>query len=212
MTRGVLTATAWLCIAGWCVPAGAHPHGWIDLQSTVIFDGDGRIAALQLDWLFDEFYSAFVLADIAANGQPRDETLRQMAGQDIENLREYGYFSDVRVDDVRVDTATVEEFDAGLRDDRLWLRFTVPLQQPVDPRSHAVKFAIYDPTYFIAILHVEDAPVVLTGTGAEGCHSRIIQPTPSLDAIGLAAALDRTQTSDDTLGEVFAEWVRVRCD
>lgn len=210
--RGALTVAVLLGMVGWCMPAGAHPHGWIDVQSTVVFDGEGRITALRLDWLFDDIYSVFVLDEIADAGQARDEALRAIARRDLENLREYGYFTDLRIDGTRVETGPVEQYDIGMREERLWLRFTVPLPAPVDPRAHGVTFAVYDPTYFLEVLHVEGTPVILAGVGAEGCESRLRQPQPTLEAIGLAASLDQTQSAGDTLGEVFAEWVTVTCE
>ena len=36
----------------------AHPHAWIDLRSRVVLDDGGRVRALELDWLFDDFYTA----------------------------------------------------------------------------------------------------------------------------------------------------------
>ena len=44
----------------------AHPHVWIDLKTQFEFNGEGRITGLQIDWTFDEFYSAFVIADAGA--------------------------------------------------------------------------------------------------------------------------------------------------
>ena len=41
--------------------ASAHPHSWIDLRSEAVFDDQGRLAALHETWLFDEYYTAFVI-------------------------------------------------------------------------------------------------------------------------------------------------------
>ncbi|MCB9946610.1 MAG: DUF1007 family protein [Rhodospirillaceae bacterium] len=205
-------AIAALAVAVPAAPAAGHPHGWIDVQSTVVFDGAGRITALSLDWLFDDIYSVFILDGLPADGEARGAALREIARQDLENLREYGYFTDLRVDGARVETGMVDEFDTGLRDERLWLRFTVPLQTPVDPRADAVTFAVYDPTYFLEVLHVEETPVILAGAGTAGCSARVRQPAPTLEAIGLAASLDRSESAGDTLGEVFAQWVTITCE
>ena len=200
------------CIGLWCLPAGAHPHGWIDVQSTVVFDGEGRVTALRLDWLFDDVYSVFVLEEVVTDGRPPDEVLEEIARQDLQNLSEYGYFTDLRVDGDRVETGVVEQFEIGMRGYRLWLQFTVPLSDPVDPRIQEVVFGIYDPTYFLEVLHVEETPVILAGAGTEGCGSRLEEPNPTFEAISLAASVDQTESASDTLGELFAEWVTVRCE
>ncbi len=215
MTAGMrwpLAAAALFCSASWWVPANAHPHGWIDVQSTVVFDGEGRITGLRLDWVFDDFYSVFVMDEISVDPRQQAEVLAEIARQDLENLSEYGYFTDLRVDGTRVDTGVVEQFDIDLRGMRLWLQFTVPLEAPVDPRTQEVVFGIYDPTYFLEVLHVEDQAVILAGAGADNCQSRIEEPNPTFEMVSLAASLDQSESAGDTLGELFAEWVSVQCE
>ena len=182
------------------------------MQSTVVFDGEGRITGLRLDWLFDDFYSVFVMDEISGDTRSQDEILAEIARQDLQNLSEYGYFTDLRVDGARVDTGVVEQFDIDLRGMRLWLQFTVPLQAPLDPRAQEVVFGIYDPTYFLEVLHVEEQPVILAGAGAGNCDSRIEEPNPTFEMISLAASLDQSESAGDTLGELFAQWVTVRCE
>ncbi|MBO6784440.1 MAG: DUF1007 family protein, partial [Alphaproteobacteria bacterium] len=56
---GLVAALIGLFVAGAAQPAHAHPHVWIDLRSQLVFDGDGRMQGLEIDWTFDELYSAF---------------------------------------------------------------------------------------------------------------------------------------------------------
>ncbi len=76
------------------VGAKAHPHAWIDLESRLIFDAQGRIEAVELDWLFDEFYTAFFAEEfVAAARRPR--TSLGGGGENLANLRDYDYFSEL---------------------------------------------------------------------------------------------------------------------
>jgi ABC-type uncharacterized transport system substrate-binding protein len=189
----------------------AHPHAWIDLRSRVIIDDDGRIAALELDWLFDDFYTAFIAEDFAEEGRPASEYLPEVASTNLANLAEFDYFTDIRLDGERLALGAPAGAETGLRDQRLWLRFEVPLVEPVDPRSGQLTFAIYDPTYYIEILYLDGEFVTFSGPGADACFGRIVPPDPSFEAIALASALDRTQSGGDGLGELFAETVVVEC-
>jgi ABC-type uncharacterized transport system substrate-binding protein len=189
----------------------AHPHSWIDLRSQVIMDDEGRVAALELEWLFDDLYTAYVAQEFVKQDRPPSEFLPEVASTYLGNLAEYEYFTDVRLDGERLALGEPAGAEAGLRDRRLWLRFEVPLVKPVDPDKGRLTFAVYDPTYYIEILHVEGETIAFTGPKAEGCVGRIVPSNPSFEAIARASALDVTQSGGDGLGELFAETVVVEC-
>jgi ABC-type uncharacterized transport system substrate-binding protein len=201
-------------LAGVLVGGGnalAHPHAWIDLRTRVVMNDQGRVAALELDWLFDDFYTAFVADEFVKQDRPPSEFLPEVANTYLNNLAEYGYFTDVRLDGERLPLGEPTGAESGLRDKRLWLRFEVPLVEPVDPNSGRLTVAVYDPTYYIEIVYLEGEFVAFSGPGADACFGRVIPPNPSFEAIALASALDRTQSGGDGLGELFAETVVVEC-
>ena len=80
----------------------AHPHSWIDLRSRVIMNDEGHVAALELDWLFDDFYTAFVAQEFVKQNRPPSEFLPEVANTYLSNLAEYDYFTDVRLDGERL--------------------------------------------------------------------------------------------------------------
>ena len=100
---------------------------------------------------------------------------------------------------------------AELRDARLQLRFTVPLARPVDPRGETLEYAVYDPTYYIEILHMAGDLVAFRGAGSGSCLGEILPPNPDPETVALAQALDREAVADSSLGAVFAERVRLSC-
>ena len=203
----------WLLAAVATAPGevAAHPHGWIDLRSRVLFDDEGQVAAFEFEWLFDEFYTLFIAEEFIADGRPPSEFLAEIASTNLANLAEYDYFADVKLDGQPVAVGEVTQYETGLRDERLWLRFSLPLLDSVDPHSARLTFAVYDPTYYIEVLHEEGEPIVLSGPGSDGCSAEIEPPNPSFSDIAFASALDRTQSAGDGLGEVFAETVLVDC-
>ena len=205
MLAGVLVAS--LALPG---AALAHPHGWIDVQTRLLFDDGGRITGIEQAWLFDQLYSAFILEEFAAEGQSVDDGLAELAQADIAALAEYDYFTRLKQDGEAVALGRVERFANGLAADRIWLRFELPLAAPLDVDAAEVRYAIYDPTYFIEILHAGAPAVYLEGRA--GCTFELIPPDPPSEMVWLAAALDRGQSGGDGLGVHFAEWVVVTCD
>lgn len=192
-------------------PAAAHPHAWIDLRSRMVLNANGEVSGLELYWLFDEWHTIYIADGFSRSGLTAAEYLTSVAQQNLANLAEYDYFTKVTVNGDPVETGEVTAFETGLSHERLWLEFDVPLERPVDPQGNQVSYKVYDPTYYIEILHQEGEPVTFEGPGAGRCFGRIIAPNPTFEAVALAAALDVTQSAGDGLGEVFAETVDVTC-
>ncbi|GLQ07420.1 DUF1007 family protein [Sneathiella chinensis] len=203
--------TLLLCLAAGSSPVRAHPHGWIDLRSTVILDAAGHITALEQEWLFDPLYSTFVMEDLSGTAESQRDALTTLAGSNLQELRSYNYFTEVRADDVKIDLGEVSEYESELRNGRVWMRFVVPLATPVSPTLKTFEFAVFDPTYYTEILHLEGDIITFRGDATGGCFGRIMPPNPTTEAILLAQTMDRDATPDTTLGSVFAERVEVSC-
>lgn len=200
-----------VCFAVGSPPAQAHPHAWIDLRSTVVLDAAGRITAIEQEWLFDPFYTIFVTEGLSGAAATRAEALTALTRSNLQNLRSHDYFTEVRAGGAKVALGTVGEFEGDLREGRLWMRFVVPLATPVDPTERALAFAVFDPTYYIEILHLEGDVVAFRGVEDSGCSGRIRQPNPTIEAILLAQAIDFNAAPDAALGSMFAERVEVTC-
>ena len=86
------------------------------------------------------------------------------------------------------------------------------LKTPVKIEGKPVSYAIFDPSYYIEILHDNKAPALsIDDTMKDRCSARIIPPTPPEDMSMMALSMDKTQTADFALGEFFAEWVTLKC-
>lgn len=204
----------WLMAAIAVRPAQAHPHAWIDVTVEVLFDGDGRAIGLRETWLFDEYYTVFALEGLGtdAAGKPSQAAIDDILRQNMENLKEYAYFTKVEFDGADVAFGPVTAMSSTLRGARLDMRFVVPFAAPLDLGKSPMTYAIYDPTYYIEMLHAETADAVRLVGAPPACTYRLVDPVPSLEAVALAAALDSTQRqAGDGLGAVFAERVTVRC-
>jgi ABC-type uncharacterized transport system substrate-binding protein len=181
------------------------------MHSEVMLDDHGDMEGLRLYWVFDEWYTGTIASEFADQDTSSSTFLTSLARQNLANLAEYDYFTKVLVDGEPTRLGEVTNFDTGLLSQRLWLRFDVPLAESVDPRKRRVSYKVYDPTYYIEILHVENNPVTFRGQGAEQCSAKVIDANPTFEAVALASALDVTQTGGDNLGELFAQTVEVSC-
>jgi ABC-type uncharacterized transport system substrate-binding protein len=182
------------------------------MSTSLTFNGEARISSIVVDWLFDDFYTAFVVEDINRAGESIDQALTSLAEENLRSLKEYQYFTDVRVDGKRQHVEYTGHFQTEIRQGRLWLRFVITFHEPVDPRQHNITYAVYDPTYYIEILHLEGDVVTLNGEKPGGCFASILPATPSGATIAMAAALDKNVKAPDTLGQMFADTVEILCD
>lgn len=191
--------------------ARAHPHAWIDVRSTVVLSNAGLVTAIEQQWLFDELYTTYVIEEMAGGRKPSAKVVEGFAGKVIENLGPYGYFTKIRAGDKPVEIAPVTQYRSEMQGDRLLLRFTAPLAQPVDPLLHAFEFSVYDPTYYIEMLHDKQAPPAIRGGEPGRCRLELRKPRPSAATIARAFAMDKGAPADDTLGRLFAEKAVMAC-
>jgi len=180
----------------------------------VLFDAQGRVSGLRETWLFDEYYTAFAMEEFAEKGKPgpTQADIDGFVRRAIENLKEYSYFTDVKSEDTPIALGTVTEMSGGLAEaSRLWMTFLVPLKTPFDASKKPLTYGVYDPSYYIEMLHVEGENGVRFKDAPDGCQFRKIQPNPTFEAYALAAAADMADTPSETLGALFAERVTIQC-
>ena len=193
------------------VDSQAHPHAWIDVESTIVLSSDGVIAAIEETWVFDELYTAGLMEEIASDGRPQQAALGKFAARVIEDLGPYGYFMRVTADGRPVRLAAVTQFKSEMKGRQLSLSFTAPLDELADPKRHAVQFSVFDPSYFIKMTHRPEAPPSFKNDAEHHCRARVQQPDPSPESILRAFSLDRGATPQDDLGQLFAEKVYIQC-
>lgn len=74
--------------------ASAHPHIWVRVRATVLYE-NGAIVAIRHAWTFDEYYTVMAIEGLDANkdGVYAREELAELAKVNIEALKEFGYFT-----------------------------------------------------------------------------------------------------------------------
>jgi len=212
----VLTLGAFAALASGA--AVAHPHAWIDLEITLDIDDQQHLSVMQQRWTFDPIYSLLLTEDMPGADAPsmRSEALDAMLAQLLGNIAEHGYLTELWHGDHQVDSAGVHAASLSINDDdRLVMAFTLMTEQPLDLGAASLHYRIYDPVFYIHMLHGDTASITLAHRGENGhraCSVSVRQPRPSASAIARATAVDFGQASADGLGRHFAETVSVQCD
>ena len=211
--RAALGAIVTLLVLAIARPGAAHPHSWIDVEVEIAFDKSGQVRALKQSWIFDEAYTAYVAVKPArgAARQPDPKRLAEIAREMMTNLREFGYFTRIEREGKIVETVPVTEATAIVRGARLVVNFVLPLAVAADVSATPISYAIFDPTYFVEMIHVDPVKSIRLVDAPAGCAARLRPPKPDPDIAARAQALDRTQSGGNELGGAFAERVTIRC-
>lgn len=190
----------------------AHPHAWIDVDSTVILNADGMVTAIEQEWLFDELYTSAILSGIEEESPAEKNVVGLFANEVIHNLHPYNYFLRIVADDQAITILPVTQYHSDLQNgQQLRLRFTATLAKPIAARHQSWYFSVYDPSYFIRMEHRPEQPPRVQGQHALSCTTQVEAAQPSAELVAHAYMLDKNATPDQELGHLFAQKVRMQC-
>lgn len=192
--------------------AAAHPHVYADIEVELVVSAEGRLEALRQTWVFDDAFSAYTIPR-PRRGRPAsgpDAAALDAARRMVGDLHAHGYFTLLQREGRRLATGRARDVRGELREGRLAIGFLLPLAEPADLRAAALSYAVFDPSYYIEMLHRDAAAIALPAT-ARGCATRLVPPAPEPEQVSRAAALGPNQSGGDSMGEAFAERVFLRC-
>src|SRR6201999_2652179 len=80
-----------LCSA---LPAAAHPHVFVTVKSTIVYE-NGVPKAVKHAWRFDDMFSAFAVQglDIDTDGKLSRSELQALAEVNVSSLKEFDFFT-----------------------------------------------------------------------------------------------------------------------
>ena len=113
--------------------AGAHPHVFVDARGVIEIDEAGRLAAIRHQWTFDEFFSAYAVEGLDANGDGTysREELADLAEINVVSLEDFGFFTFAGPEGEAVRVGRPRDYWLDMADGLLTLNYTLPLAQPV---------------------------------------------------------------------------------
>jgi ABC-type uncharacterized transport system substrate-binding protein len=205
-----------LAVCGGLAPAAdAHPHVWATVRAEIVFGPDHKITGIRHAWTFDEFYTAMAVQGLDADGDGvySREELAPLAKVNVESLKEFDYFTFVRLGDDEKPSPLQEPVDywVDYAQGVLTLHFMLPLAAPLDP-DRQVALDVYDPSYFVAFGFATEAPVKLAGA-PQGCTAEIEKPDAQAeaDAKALSEAFFSQLGPGSNFGSQFAQTAIVKC-
>ncbi|WP_404286833.1 DUF1007 family protein [Microvirga sp. RSM25] len=183
MERQWLARTGWLSglLAGLATtaPAVAHPHVWVEAHAEIVFDASARVAGIRHTWTFDPAYSAYATMglDMDRDGNADPAKLADLAETNLASLAEANYFTAVKVGGSPAAFASSSDHQATVANDRLVLRFLLPLKSPAKAEEMTIR--IGDPTFFTAFTLPEAADPTMLDGAPESCRVSISHPAAS---------------------------------
>lgn len=191
----------------------AHPHAWIDVTTKLEFDSAGRIVALHQFWLFDDFYSMFVLEGAVAigGGAPSQAALEDLMRENMTNLAEYNFFTEARSGNTPLSFDAPYDLATRMDGMRLEMSFVLPIRDPALVSDMPFSYSIFDPSYYIEMLHAKSETRIELINAPEKCRVALQQPEPDPEQVMFAASLGQNEEGPSGLGRIFAETAQVSC-
>jgi ABC-type uncharacterized transport system substrate-binding protein len=152
-------------------PAAAHPHVFITSDAAFQFAGN-MVTGVRIGWLFDDVFSDDVIQEHDRNHDGRFDAkeVADIEAHAFQAVKDFHYFTYIWVAGKMLEPIRVRDFNAQQVNGHLIYGFTVPLAQPVDPRTTRVQLEMYDETYFVQFdlapkqaVRVEGAPYACRG-------------------------------------------------
>ncbi|MFP1632195.1 DUF1007 family protein [Zhengella sp. ZM62] len=215
MRRHLITtfpATLVLALSG-TVPLQAHPHVWAEARLDLAIE-DGKVAALQHVWRFDDIFTATVVIEFDKNADNRldDGELAEIGSTVRESIADYDFFQVVQADGQDVAMRAPDTVIADYQDERLVILFESRLATPL-PLNGTLTFAVYDPTFYTAIDYMNDGDMVSDGL-PPACRREVIRPDPdeilAQNSENLTEAFYETTDMTQLTG-IFATRLQLTC-
>ena len=190
--------------------AEAHPHVWITAKSEVVYAPDGAISGVRHAWTFDDMFSTYALQGIETKtkGVYSREQLAPLAQTNVENLKEFGFFTFAKADGKKEKFLEPVDYYLEFRDDALTLHFMLPAKAPFKAKQTALE--VFDPAFFIDFKFDEQDPIKLVGAPAD-CKMQFQRPN---DGTANAQRLNENNFANgdnSNYGAMYANKILVDC-
>jgi len=189
----------------------AHPHIFIETGLKVIVDEDGRLEAIEVEWVYDAFYSLLVLeeysADLDGDGQLTEDEDARLRGFDMNWVE--GYKGDLYVSrgGSSLDLAPPEHVSTELRDGQIVTRHR---RAVTAQGADGLLVQAYDPTFY-TLYELADRVEVAGPCLTEIVPADLDRAYASLEDLLFATPQSEVERQFPEVGETFADKVWLRC-
>jgi len=196
------------------INAHAHPHSWVNLTSDFVLNENTELVEVRQRWIFDTFYSALTLDDMRKQYSNDAIALKIHSDQIIENLESVDYYSHLNVNGQTIEMGKPYEWDfktINVNDEELLI---LEMKFKITPTSLTVgqlSWSVYDPTFYVSMRHDSVDLLRVVNNGTAECEPNLIEASPSDEQIMYAASFDKSETTTEGMGKVFAQSARIAC-
>lgn len=199
----------------WALPAAAHPHVFISVRSEIVYDADGKVAAVRHSWSFDKGYSAYATQGLDKNrdGKLTPDELEELVKINLEFLADSAYFTVLKADGAKLEFAMPVEGRGEFNDGVLVLHYLLPLKAAAKA-DKALLMEISDPTYFVAFSIADGDDAVRLTNAPKGCIAKVTRPAPAAAAApqqNLSESFFNSLGASSSFGSAFANKAIVAC-
>ena len=157
---GIILAV--LCVCS--VPGvSAHPHAFVTCTVSFVMDNSGLVGCHQR-WQLDEMTTVAVLdvVDTDRNAILSGNEKTALRDLTVESLRDYHYFTAIRVNDRDVPIKTITDFSTEMQNNRLVYDFLVPCRVSAIPgKRQQVKVAVYDDSFYTYVTYAAEGETTI---------------------------------------------------
>ncbi len=135
----------------------AHPHAFVECKLTFVFDKDG-LAGFQQRWLLDEMLTLTILELVDTNHDfaISPEESRKTGEMTKENLKDFNFYTGVRIDGNPFQVNYITDFKAGMQGNKLVYSFFTPCHVKAYKDFKEIKVAVYDKTFYTYVAYSQE--------------------------------------------------------
>lgn len=140
-----------LCLA-WVTSGFCHPHVFVNAEVKALFDKEG-LAAIRNHWVYDELYSAAMIAsgDVNGDGVISERESAWFKDAVLTPIEKHNYFNYIQQGTVFLKAEKISNFKATVQNSRLVLDFDVVFKSAVSADYTMLVAVVSDPSNYIQV-------------------------------------------------------------
>lgn len=189
----------------------AHPHAFIDMQTTPIIENN-QLTGLSMKWTLDEPSSSAVIYDMkqAKTKNEQQKLIDDVMGN-VVSEHYFSYLYDNQHNKIKY-SPHPQNYGVKIQGLQLQYYFDVPLAHPQNLEKNIFSLQTYDPTYYVAMAYTSKSAVDFSAL-PKNCQGKLIEPNVDEKIQAYASSLDKSQKNeDDSLGVMFAQKIIIQCE
>lgn len=188
----------------------AHPHSWVDLQTTIVGD-KSHITGFNMSWTFDAMTSFYMLEGQTLSTENKEKILQNIIPALMDNLVLEHYFTYFYKGDTPISYLSSLDGILTQHKTQLKLDFHIPLAEPQKIGSTPLKLQVFESSYYVDMSWGGISNVKLSPELARHCSLQLLEPNPTPKEIGYAMSLPEDASPDIALGGIFSQSVILQC-